>query len=313
MTAPQTAGRESRVVVLTLELAHMKFRAFTLIELLVVIAIVALLIGILLPVLGSARESARLTVCLSNLRQIGTAAHTYANDHDEYIPPHSSLHPTLGLFGPTPGGGATNQWCLLQTQTGNPQDNFDKSILGPYLGGVEQVGGCPSFKVDPAWAELWSSINGFEYPEIDYAYNGRMLGRPFQSGNWTPFRLSEMTKLAETIMFTDAGIFTTGFQTRVVFSTEFEMAQPVSYLEPVGVNTRGTTSGAPTVHGRHSDRTANAAWADGHASNERVRFEAHESSDPDAVDAGLGDLYEGPTPNNDWWHGGIYDSAFEQP
>jgi prepilin-type N-terminal cleavage/methylation domain-containing protein len=53
---------------------------FTLIELLVVIAIIALLISLLLPALGEARKAARLAVCLSCMRQQGTAMHTYAAD-----------------------------------------------------------------------------------------------------------------------------------------------------------------------------------------------------------------------------------------
>lgn len=56
-------------------------RGFTLIELLVVIAIIALLIGILLPSLGQARETARRTVCLANMRSIGIAAQTYSFEH----------------------------------------------------------------------------------------------------------------------------------------------------------------------------------------------------------------------------------------
>ncbi len=55
--------------------------AFTLIELLVVVAIIALLISILLPSLSRAREQARIAKCLSNLKAMGTAAHTYLNDH----------------------------------------------------------------------------------------------------------------------------------------------------------------------------------------------------------------------------------------
>jgi prepilin-type N-terminal cleavage/methylation domain-containing protein/prepilin-type processing-associated H-X9-DG protein len=62
-------------------------RAFTLIELLVVVAIIALLIAILLPSLGRAKENAKKTNCLSNLRQIAIAANTYAAKNDNVVVP----------------------------------------------------------------------------------------------------------------------------------------------------------------------------------------------------------------------------------
>ncbi len=59
---------------------------FTLIELLVVIVIIAILAALLFPVFAQARESARRTVCLSNVRQIGMAMVEYIQDYDEMTP-----------------------------------------------------------------------------------------------------------------------------------------------------------------------------------------------------------------------------------
>jgi len=90
---------------------------FTLIELLVVIAIIALLIGIMLPALGSARASGRSVVCLANSRSIATAMTLYAdNDKREFFP--TARMPSMPM-------------------NGNPAAPFQMSwiyLLAPYVG-----------------------------------------------------------------------------------------------------------------------------------------------------------------------------------
>ena len=69
-------------------------RGFTLIELLVVIAIIAILAAILFPVFARAREAARSSSCLSNLKQIGIATQMYVQDYDSVYLPWGQTIPT---------------------------------------------------------------------------------------------------------------------------------------------------------------------------------------------------------------------------
>ena len=65
--------------------------AFTLVELLVVIGIIAILISILLPTIARAQEASRRVNCLSNLRQVYTAFHFYADENRDQVPLARSL------------------------------------------------------------------------------------------------------------------------------------------------------------------------------------------------------------------------------
>jgi len=75
----------------------MRKRGFTLIELLVVIAIIAILAAILFPVFEKARQKAHTSVCLNNVRQMTLASLTYAQDHEETLPPKAQVWAAVAL------------------------------------------------------------------------------------------------------------------------------------------------------------------------------------------------------------------------
>lgn len=76
-----------------------RHRGFTLIELLVVIAVIAIMAAILFPVITKAKDKARQTQCISNMKQIGLAIQTYMNDYDdEFVPPWLSTQYMDGHF-----------------------------------------------------------------------------------------------------------------------------------------------------------------------------------------------------------------------
>jgi len=130
--------------------------AFTLIELLVVIAIIAILAAILFPVFAQAREKARQTSCLSNLKQIGLGIIMYVQDYDETFCP-SVMEDNV-------------EWStLVQPYIKNGDAGGlvpDKTDPYNFIGGVFH---CPSFPVDGQANNYHPRTDLFPYPNPDSA------------------------------------------------------------------------------------------------------------------------------------------------
>jgi len=129
-------------------------RGFTLIELLVVIAIIAILAAILFPVFAQAREKARQTSCLSNLKQMGLGFMMYAQDYDETLP---------GIkFGNNPGEG----WPWTVFPGSVDWNGVFTHGVQPYIKN-KQIFQCPS----GTETNRWSGKNGMSYCYNEYMYN----------------------------------------------------------------------------------------------------------------------------------------------
>jgi prepilin-type N-terminal cleavage/methylation domain-containing protein/prepilin-type processing-associated H-X9-DG protein len=183
-------------------------KAFTLIELLVVIAIIALLVGILLPALAKARNTAKLAACLSNNRQMGIALNSYANDSKSWYPvlPFGSpadqaafTNPNLSarvLTGQWKFGGVAGLFSLNQQGDGGTdgyigpvQSNGERTyfnasnnstpLLKPYLEGFGILT-CPADAADSFWGAYGPS---FPSSPDSLSLASAVTKRPKQAGN----------------------------------------------------------------------------------------------------------------------------------
>ncbi|HEY0865845.1 MAG TPA: prepilin-type N-terminal cleavage/methylation domain-containing protein [Fimbriimonas sp.] len=216
-------------------------RGFTLIELLVVIAITAILAAILFPVFAQAKDAAKATGCLGNLKQMGTGLTLYVNDHDDTYP--------ITFYGAAGESG----FCIMSSfQAVQPYQKSAQLVVCPsdprpldYAAGSQLLGYPAPCSSSPNVTKMsyqpnFSLIDVGDPNFLVNPYTGQ-TGRPVTQG-------SEVGFPADTAAFAEATIALTGGS-----------ANFVTYQMP--------------VQPRHRSRLT-TVWADGHAGTLSVKADS---------------------------------------
>lgn len=169
----------------------MHSRGFTLIELLVVVATTAHLVSMLLPTLAAARESARQSVCLSNLRSVMFAVQLYVQESSDWLP---AAEPPMREF-PDPLHWFMNSTLMRQVTIDIPRDPNGLPVGPPKAGSILI---CPSHS-EP---DRWRDGTPLQYA-LSYGANGTwgLGGRPDHVEHR---RLIEFVRTPDVLAFTDA-------------------------------------------------------------------------------------------------------------
>ena len=177
-------------------------RAFTLIELLVVVAIIALLMAILMPALQRARELAKRTTCLSNLRQLVIGWGTYADENDGKIVNGEALGTTLPLPIAAPANKHQNEKPWAGERNGHLY--IEDGALYPYVKNSKAYK-CPAGEVgDWRTYQIVDAMNG--HP-TDSTIDSSVPNRPnpaLPQGTWVKIRW-QIKGSQNRIVFTDVG------------------------------------------------------------------------------------------------------------
>jgi prepilin-type N-terminal cleavage/methylation domain-containing protein/prepilin-type processing-associated H-X9-DG protein len=238
---------------------HTTRKAFTLIELLVVIAIIAILAAILFPVFAQAKEAAKKTSSLSNIRQLGTATQIYLGDYDDVVFPLSASGPA-GATSPDNLGAFRWPWLLVPYTKNmdifrSPSDTKEMSI------GL-CAGGCRD-KNNPFYGYLWGLFPSYGFNRFylapDPSWNDSMAPNLNDSTKSVGLSMTSVGAPADTILLAD--------------STYGDPANPTNigmgyfYINPPMMWTGTpplTRSSYGFVWPRHNN-AANVVFVDGHA------------------------------------------------
>ncbi|HLP00012.1 MAG TPA: prepilin-type N-terminal cleavage/methylation domain-containing protein [Fimbriimonas sp.] len=207
-------------------------KAFTLIELLVVIAIIAILAAILFPVFAQAKEAAKKTQSISNLRQIGLAWTMYAGDYDDTLM-------RVRMDGPAPK--VTYWWGSFDGTTLREEEG----LVYPYTKGkgVQQ---------DPSFSRGLRSVIGFTGYGYNFVYlSPSTYAPPTWEETLIPVNFSQVGSVSETVAFAACARINN-------WSSSTPVLEGNTYLEP-------PSSAFPSFQGRHSGK-GTVLWVDSHAS-----------------------------------------------
>lgn len=235
---------------------------FTLIELLVVVAIIALLIGLLLPALKGARDSAYSTMCVSNMRTLAVTAQQYASDHDGIMPKSSHS-----------AGFASLPWAatLYEPLTGRPfeGDSYSWDNQG-WWQATNTLYRCPH---DRRESPVTQQGLPFALPALSYAMNvyfeltpGEIDPAKPSASKRAPFsRLTSAPRPSATVLMGE--LVDTALRDHIM--AHFWRTRDVAPETEVAMHR----------HGDNENATAGYAYLDGHAASAAFR----ETYDPSSL------------------------------
>jgi prepilin-type processing-associated H-X9-DG protein/prepilin-type N-terminal cleavage/methylation domain-containing protein len=244
---------------------------FSLIELLVVIGTSALLLGILAPALGRARESGRGSYCMGLLHNAGLATNMYLDDNDGSFWPYF-----VDVSGP---GGGRRWWFGFEPggPPSNPNQRYrfiDKpaGLLGKYFGGDSRELRCSSFPYGQG-----KYFPKFAPPAGGYGYNTAALGgsNNLDPSNARVARVHQFgSRIADVFVLADGIHFDRlAFSGSVSLEQTFNEPAYIQWQDPAAFASNAGVNGG-FGHFRHNGH-ANVLFIDGHAAAQPVRRAAH--------------------------------------
>jgi len=267
-------------------------RAFTLIELLVVIAIIAILAAILFPVFAQAKNAAKKTTSLSNMKQIGLGSMIYLGDYDDRVVPlrwfdalqrdplNQKFPSTQGFF---------HYPLLLEPYTKNvdlffcPNDKGDDPAM--------RFGACPNAgRFDKEGCAYWYLVGAYPSYGLNRVYLNTATPGAFGALSYSGVSATSLDNTASTVLFAEA----TGKD--IVSPGRPVVRQPVGYhrvdppsawkplasSDPAATGIDATTQGQ--LWGRFDNKKVIVTWLDGHSSYRAINSLKGEGTTVEEVD-----------------------------